>query len=142
MMYLLRKTHKQAFSVITMRLIQNFAGRAVSGHGYALLRSCAQIDSDGVLPAAVILRYWPECTSYFSGMSPGQQALVRADYHGLPAEVSVALSLVSGASALLALLLHAVGVEVYVSIPMPASQSAGEARCGPLPTNTREISSA
>lgn len=81
------------------------------------MRPCAQIDSDGVLPAATILQAWPECAAYFSRVAPGQQALVGADYHGLPIEVNVALSLVSGISALLALLLHAVGVEIYVSNP-------------------------
>lgn len=106
----------QAFSVITMRIIQNGASRMVSGRGYAAMRPCAQIDSDGVLPAAVVQQSWPECVTYFSGAEPGQRTLVEANYHGLPIEINVALSMVSGVSALLALSLHIIGVEIYVSI--------------------------
>lgn len=98
-----------------MRIVQNIACRAASGQGYAAMRPCAQIDSDGVLPQSVIERAWPECTAYFTGAHPDQQALVRADYYGLPIEINVAISIVSGASAFVALLLHAMGVEVYVS---------------------------
>lgn len=80
------------------------------------MRSCAQINSDGVLPQPVIERAWPECAAYFTGAHLHQQVLVRADYYGFPTEVNVALSIASGASAFVALFLHAVGVEVYVSM--------------------------
>lgn len=103
-----------AFSVITMRVVQTAASRIVSSQGYTALRPCAQIDSDGVLTAAAIQHFWPACAAYFSGASPGQQALVDANYYGLPIEVNVALSIASGASALVALFLHAVGVEIYL----------------------------
>lgn len=98
-----------------MRFIQNIAGRAVSGQGYTSLRQCAQINSDGVLPQPVIENVWPGCAAYFSGANPDQQVLVRADYYGFPIEINVALSIASGASAFVALILHATGVEVYVS---------------------------
>lgn len=99
-----------------MRIIQKIACRAVSGQGYTAMRPCAQIDSDGVLPESVIVRSWPECAAYFTGSRPDQQVLVRADYYGLPIEINVAISVVSGASAFVALFLHAMGVELYVSI--------------------------
>lgn len=100
-----------------MRIIQNVAGRAVSGQGYTAMRPCAQIDSDGVLPKSVIERSWPGCAAYFTGAHPEQEVLVRADYYGLPIEINVAISIVSGASAFVALFLHAMGVELYVSKP-------------------------
>ncbi|KAI3397003.1 hypothetical protein diail_11330 [Diaporthe ilicicola] len=103
-----------ASSVITMRVIQNITCRAVSGQGYTATRPCAQIDSDGVLPRSVIEQSWPECAAYFTGEHLEQQALVRADYYGLPIEINVAISIVSGASAFVALLLHAIGVEAYL----------------------------
>lgn len=106
-----------------MRIIQNIACRAVSGQGYTATRPCAQIDSDGVLPRSAIEHAWPECASYFTRAHPGQQALVRADYYGLPIEINVAISIVSGASAFAALFLHAVAVEVYVSTPPPERRS-------------------
>lgn len=107
----------QASSIITMRIIQNVACRAVSGQGYTAMRPCAQIDSDGVLPKSVIEHSWPGCAAYFTGAYPDQQVLVRADYYGFPIEINVAISIVSGASAFFALFLHAMGVELYVSKP-------------------------
>lgn len=98
-----------------MRIVQNVACRVVSGQGYAAMRPCAQIDSDGVVPKSVIERAWPECTAFFTGAHPDQRVSVRADYYGLPIEVNVAISIVSGASAFVALFLHAMGVELYVS---------------------------
>ena len=98
-----------------MRIVQNVACRAVSGQGYTAMRQCAQIDSDGVLPKSVIESFWPECNAYFTGSHLDQQVLVRANYYGLPIEINVAISIVSGASAFVALFLHAMGVEVYVS---------------------------
>lgn len=98
-----------------MRIIQNISCRTVSGQGYTAMRPCAQIDSDGILSKSLIQSSWPECAAYFTGRNPDQQALVKADYHGLPIEVNVAISIVSGASAFVALFLHAMGVELYVS---------------------------
>ena len=111
-----------------MRIIQNIACRAVSGQGYAAMRPCAQIDSDGVLPQSVTEQVWPDCAAYFTGGNSDQQVLVRADYHGLPIEVNVAISIVSGASASVALFLHAMGVEIYVSTDTPhlSKKKAGE----------------
>lgn len=116
----------QAFSVITMRIIQAAASRITSNQGYTAMRPCAQIDSDGVLSAVAIQQSWPGCAAYFSGANPGQQVLVDANYYGLPIEVNVALSITSGISAMLALSLHSIGVEIYVGQP-------------PLPPNGEKV---
>lgn len=92
------------------------------------MRPCAQIDSDGVLPRSVIEGSWPGCEAYFTGHVPDQQVLVRANYYGLPIEINVAISIVSGASAFVALFLHAMGVEVYVSTIGFLSHTALELR--------------
>lgn len=97
-----------------MRLLQLFAAGAVSGRGYVAARPCAQIASDGVVPVSVIETHWPGCATYFSGASPGEVVVVDADYYGLPIEINVALSVVSGLCAFLAILLHTAGVELYV----------------------------
>lgn len=110
---------KQAFTAITMRVFQLFAAGVISGRGYVAARPCAQVASDGVVPASVIEARWPECAAYFSGESPGQMVVVDADYYGLPAEINVALSVASGVCAFLAILLHTAAVELYVSCHPP-----------------------
>lgn len=105
-----------------MRIIQNIASRAASGQGYTALRPCAQINSDGILPQSVIEHAWPECAAYFTGANPDQQVLVRANYYGFPIEINVALSIASGASAFVALFLHAMGVEVYLQMTPAESE--------------------
>ncbi|KAG6364529.1 hypothetical protein INS49_006130 [Diaporthe citri] len=110
-----------------MRIVQNIACRAVSGQGYAAMRPCAQIDSDGVLPKFLIESSWPECEAYFTGRSPDQQVLVKAEYYGLPIEINVAISIVSGASAFVALFLHAMGVELYLHLTSGESERLRQA---------------
>lgn len=98
-----------------MRIFQQLGAHMVSGKGYFSLRSCAQIFSDGVVPEPVITMRWPECTAYLSGQIPDQTVLVAANYSGLPIEANVALSIVAGPAGWLSLLIHMIGVEVYVS---------------------------
>lgn len=45
----------------------------------------------------------------------GQAVVVEANYFGLPIEVNVALSFAAGAATFLALILHILGAEFYVS---------------------------
>lgn len=110
----------QAFSAVTMRVLQITAASAVSSRGYVATRPCAQVIWDGVVPLSVIESIWPACAPYISGVNLDQSVVVRADYNGLPAEVNVALSIVSGFCALIALGLHTLAVEVYVSLRLSA----------------------
>ncbi|PSR83765.1 hypothetical protein BD289DRAFT_277313 [Coniella lustricola] len=105
-----------AFCIITMRAIQMLIVRIVSDDRHIVLRPCAQIMSDGVVPISTIVQKWPDCTQYFSGNNPQQEVLVTASYLGLPIEVNAALSVASGTSASIALLLHILGAEIYVRI--------------------------
>ncbi|KAF3770256.1 hypothetical protein M406DRAFT_248703 [Cryphonectria parasitica EP155] len=111
-----------AFCTITMRAIQQIAARVLSKQGHVALRPCAQIMSDGVLPAAVIEQKWPGCAAFFSGESLDQTVLVSADYYGLPIEINVALSIASGLSGFLALLVHVIGAEIYLHLTPAESE--------------------
>lgn len=110
-----------------MRILQLLAAAALSGRGYVATRPCAQIASDGVVPASAIEARWPGCAPYLSGEKPGQVVIVDANYYGLPAEINVALSVASGTCAFLAILLHTTAVELYVSYPLPAPPSQSPA---------------
>lgn len=99
-----------------MRVIQQVGVRLLSNKGYVALKPCAQIASDGVLSASVIMEHFPDCTAYFSGENMNQMVVVKANYSGLPIEVNVALSFAAGASTMLALLLHVLGAELYVRV--------------------------
>lgn len=60
---------------------------------------------------------YPECASYFDGSNNNQVALVRAKFDGSAAEVGAALNVPFGTALWLALAIHAIGVEIYVSAP-------------------------
>lgn len=98
-----------------MRIIQQIGVRLLSNKGYVALKPCAQIASDGVLSASAIMQHFPSCAAYFSGENISQVVIVEANYSGLPIEINVALSFAAGASTFLALLLHILGAELYVS---------------------------
>lgn len=66
---------------------------------------------------ATMLRY-PECAAFFTGENLDQHAAVKAILGGGTAiEAAAALGITFGGSGWLALALHAIGVEIYVSSP-------------------------
>lgn len=64
------------------------------------------------------LALYPDCASYFSGENPGQQTVVHADLPGATsaAEAGAATGMVFGMAVWLALAIHAIGIEIYVSV--------------------------
>jgi len=58
---------------------------------------------------------YPECEGYMAGNDPHGLAKVKADVNGTPVELAAAFGSVFGAAFWLALALHAIGIEVYVS---------------------------
>lgn len=65
-----------------------------------------------------LLDAFPDCADYVSGQDLGRFALVRANMEGGPggpASIGAALSVGFGMSLFVALIVHAIGVEVYVS---------------------------
>jgi hypothetical protein len=83
--------------------------------GYLSAQPCDKIEF--VLKSAnAATALYPECASYVSVENPGQQALVSANYYGTnPVEILAAFNLVFGVATWLALALHAIGIEIYVS---------------------------
>lgn len=88
---------------------------SISG-GYYATMPCGKVDFILNDEKTTVQRY-PECAAYYDGSKPDQYAIVPANMSGLDgAQAGAALLLCAGASIWLALVLHAVGVEIYVSI--------------------------
>ena len=82
--------------------------------GWYTTRPCAQIAS--TLSQSTTLSYYPACSAFFSGANPSKRVIVTADFaSGNPIELSAALAMPFGSAGWIALLLHTVAVEVYVS---------------------------
>lgn len=93
------------------------AARIISNYGgYQAAMPCGSIDFILKDESTVVRRY-PECAAYYDGSKPGQYAIVPATMSGPDgAQVAAALNLCAGGSFWLALVLHAVGIEIYVSM--------------------------
>lgn len=84
--------------------------------GYQLAMPCGKIDFILEDESTMVQRY-PECATYYDGSNPNQYAIVPASLSGQDAvQAAAALNLCAGGAFFLALMLHAVGVEIYVSI--------------------------
>lgn len=85
-----------------------------SAHGYAA-RPCDQIDFVFGHQQNITLLVYPECKAYYTGENPDQHALVEAKMGINPVEIGAFLGLSFGMGFCVALPLHALLVEVYVS---------------------------
>lgn len=60
---------------------------------------------------------YPECASYLDGSDPQQQAIVHANFsNGRSTEIGAALDLGFGMALWVATAMHAIGIEIYVSL--------------------------
>jgi hypothetical protein len=66
-------------------------------------------------PEKAVASLYPPCISFLNGTAPNQYAVVHANQNGNPEEVAASLDMAFGMTLWLALLLHAVGIEIYVS---------------------------
>ena len=66
--------------------------------------------------SAKTLEFYPECASFFNGSNPDQHAIVRAamDDNRID-QISAALGTTFGMAIWLGMVLHAAGIEIYVS---------------------------
>ncbi|KAL1622151.1 hypothetical protein SLS54_005218 [Diplodia seriata] len=108
-------------SIITTRIIQITTATVVSAsRNYFVARPCAQLLFTLAGSERRLLAAFPECAAYVSGGDAGKHALVRADMGAGgpagPAGVGAALGVGFGMALWLALVLHAVGVEVYLKL--------------------------
>lgn len=82
---------------------------------YFVVWSCAKIEA--TLPSpSMLLSSYPDCAAYANGAIPDQVAIVKADLGGETGVNSgAALGVSFGMALWLATVIHAIGVEVYVS---------------------------
>ena len=83
---------------------------------YFTARPCAQIDF--IIGQNRTMHSYPACEAFYNGTNTLQQVVIHADMQGTAAEKAAALGLTFGAAGWLALWIHAVAVEVYVSCCM------------------------
>jgi hypothetical protein len=105
--------------IITERLIGLCAVRLVTKMGdYVYAMPCSKIAGifqNYGIPSAALPGFYPECIPFVSSASPNQYAIVRAGNYGRPEQSAAALDALFGMTLWIALMIHAIGVEVYVS---------------------------
>ncbi|KAK2601839.1 hypothetical protein QQS21_004622 [Conoideocrella luteorostrata] len=105
-----------AGTIISLRLIMMAAAKIISirgGGGYYSARPCAQIDDVFGHIKEYTLFFYPACEAWYRDATE-TMVVVKADRGGNPMEIAVALDIFFGSSGMLALLLHGVGVELYL----------------------------
>ncbi len=107
----------QAASIITLRIIMIIMANVISSTGeYYAYRPCAQINY--TLGENRTRTLYPSCEPFYTGQNPDQYVLIPAKIGGQgtnAATTAAALDESFGAAFWLALVLHAVGIEVYVT---------------------------
>lgn len=89
-----------------------------SSGGYHAAMPCGKVDFILEDRSTMAQRY-PGCAAYLDGSNPDQYAIVPANMSGPDAvQVAAALNLSAGGAFLVAIVLHAIGVEIYVSISL------------------------
>ena len=85
--------------------------------GYELTKGCDVIDSLYSSQNATLAQY-PACQSFYSGENPEQSVIVPVRMSSRPEEIAAALDVSFGMALWLAMIIHAVGVEIYVGAPL------------------------
>ena len=83
--------------------------------GYYIAKPCYILENILGTQGAV-LSFYPDCEPYFSGANPNQHVVVEASMNGRGENVGAALNLNFGPALWLSLAIHAIGVEIYVSL--------------------------
>ena len=100
-----------------MRLIMFIMVNIISGSEvFYSSRQCGQIDY--MLGRNQTLAQYPDCEAYYSGADSSKHVQVLADLRTSAATAAAAFGVSFGPSAWLALVLHAVGIEIYVCSPL------------------------
>jgi uncharacterized membrane protein len=103
-------------SIITLRLIMILGTLIISMMDrYKLAMECAKIDHIMQDPNSTLTEY-PDCVSFYDRSDPGKLALVQAKFSGSAPQVAASLDLSFGMAMWLALLIHAIGVEIYLQL--------------------------
>ncbi|KAK4187517.1 hypothetical protein QBC35DRAFT_231590 [Podospora australis] len=127
-----------AGSIITLRTVLNALVSFVGQNGkYYYAMPCDRVIWGMFGDVNRTLEQYPGCADFFSGTTPGATVAVRAtDLGGTVANIAAAYSVSFGPSIWVSLVLHAVAVEVYLSLTPgpgkpPAPLLAGDT---PVPT--------
>lgn len=109
-------------SIITLRIILISSTAIISRMGgYQLPMECAKLHYI-IEDRNSTLAIYPDCISYYNGSDPSKMALVQADLYGSAAEAAAGLNMTFGMAMWLALLIHAIGVEIYLQLTPRESQ--------------------
>jgi hypothetical protein len=105
-------------SIITERMILGSSMAIIpSTSSYYYAMPCSKIVGTMAwsgMPSSVAQSKYPTCEAYLNGTSPHQYAVVQANSSGGPENSAALLDISFGMSIWLAILIHAVGIEVYV----------------------------
>lgn len=92
------------------------AARIISNKGYYIVWPCAKI-ADTIAAGLDLVSEYPACAAYANGSNFNQVSAVLADMNGSSAaNAGAALNINFGMALWLAFAVHALGIEVYVSI--------------------------
>ncbi|TLS31572.1 hypothetical protein PpBr36_02747 [Pyricularia pennisetigena] len=105
-------------AVVTTRILMSVGAQVVTViGGYYMPEPCDKIES--MLGRDRTLSKYPTCKKFFDGEALSQHALVVANMAGEVDNISAALDAAAGMALWAAFVLHAAGVEIYVSPQLP-----------------------
>lgn len=97
------------------------AAQSISSAGdFWSVQSCAKL-LDVIGDAQELVQQYPSCSGLVNGGNLEAVAAVNANFGGSAVESMSAMNMSFGMAGWLALALHAIGVEVYVSLPQTVS---------------------
>ncbi|OLN81155.1 hypothetical protein CCHL11_09527 [Colletotrichum chlorophyti] len=105
--------------IITMRIISFLAARITAGSdsAYYQVKQCAVVDFIFRHNQTRVLSLYPDCGAYYSGENPSAHVLVHANLGAhQPAEIAAGFTSVFDAGSWLALVIHAILVELYLHL--------------------------
>lgn len=110
--------------IITLRIISAIMAPIVGNRsaGYYAALPCYVVDNALGKDQTAVLDAYPSCAAFYSGASLEQTVAVAADVGGSPDQFGALLNSAFGASGWLALLIHIVGVEVYLHLTPAESE--------------------
>lgn len=99
-----------------MRIIAELIKRLAANQHYDS-RPCAVIDYIYSHNSTIVASLYPPCAAFYTGTSPHQNVLVSANsFSPRPEEIGAGFTVTFGPAAFIALLVHCVGVEIYLHL--------------------------
>ena len=108
----------QAGHVITMRLLTKVMVplAAITAQTRYVVRSCAAVDHMFGSNATTVQNLYPSCSAFYSGEAPNEHVLIPVNIASTrPDHIAANAGIACASAAWVALLLHCVAVEVYVT---------------------------